>query len=241
MSPKKRTEARGWKRALSGSYVPPDAPSIGVGLRTGRPQGSGAGPSRTALQQGTAAAAAARRDGSEGGSAGDDDDDDDMIDEASNQRSEHYRKCKAQQAGWKGLMPGLRGMFYASLSANMSRAQQQAAALREALQAEVDESWSAHACSIGPIYPSAFSRQPDGDVTYYGLDSIFTLNLPKWTCACCTQSFSPHAIAFGCFPSTPRTPHVWYDLRVLHLYKKFGPGEGLSATGGWMGVCLRGG
>ena len=221
---------RGRGRPSDGLYVSRDAPDCQV-RKNGRPAGGTHGPSRTTQQMGVAAAAEARRSASEVGAIGDEPNDAIGGDEPS--RSEHYLRCSRQQAAWKDQMPFLRSERYANLPTSIERAKRQAAARMGELQAELDESWSGHTCSAGPISEASFSRQNDGAVTYYGQDFVFPLAVPMWTCACCSKSFSPHALTLGCFPSTPITPHVWYDLRFLQLYKQFGPGEGLSATGGW--------
>lgn len=136
-----------------------------------------------------------------------------------------------QQETWKMLGPGLREKFYYKLPLYVTRYQAQAEGKRAGLQAEVERSWEHHECTSGPAHSGQFTRESDGEVTYYGMDSVFQLSLPKWTCTCCSNTFTPHALDYGCFPSTPTTPHVWYDLQVLRLYRKPGLSEGLSATG----------
>ena len=139
------------------------------------------------------------------------------------------------QAAWKAQMACLRPKYFDALPYSIARAKAEAEARRAALQEEIGASWCMHigSCPEGPVHPTQFSQQPDGEVLYFGLDCVFKLLLPKWACACCKQSFSPHALDFGCFPSTPSTAHVWYDLKVLQQYKQLGLGSGLSATGGW--------
>lgn len=107
------------------------------------------------------------------------------------------------------------------------------AAKRRELQSEIDQSWTAHQCSSSdsPLSLDQFRKELDGEVTYFSLDCVFQLSMPKWTCSCCRQAFAPHALDFGCFPSTPTTAHVWYDLQALWMYHRLGPLEGLSATG----------
>ena len=47
-----------------------------------------------------------------------------------------------------------------------------------------------------PVCPAPpFSRPRYDAVPYVGLDSACRLTLPTWTCACCSQSFSPQARA----------------------------------------------
>ena len=126
------------------------------------------------------------------------------------------------------------GSAAAAAAARRDRAEE-AEDRRASLQAEIGASWCMHigSCPEGPVHPSQFSQQPDGEVIYFGLDCVFKLLLPRWACACCKQSFNPHALDLGCFPNTPSTAHFWYDLKVLQQYKQLGLGGGLSATGGW--------
>jgi hypothetical protein len=223
------------KRGYSDVYVPPNAPTIYVG-KPGRPPGKNTGPTRSTQQQGTAAAAAARLaaaiSASEVGAGGGGDDQDNMDDQ---QPSEHAIRASRVQEAWKDQMPKLRSIFFDELPRSCARAAEQAEGRRQALQAELDGSWKGHVCqaSTGAMHDTcSFSKQMVGEVAYFGTECVFKLSLPKWTCSRCCESFSPDALELGCFASTPTTPHVWYDLRVLKLYKRLGLGEGLSATGG---------
>ena len=158
---------------------------------------------------------------------------------SSEERSDHYIRANRQQTAWKAQETCLRDRLIGSLPMNVARAQGHAETKRKGMQSEVDESWGAHQCSCSsdrdyrdPLHHSQFSKELDGEVTYVGLECTFLLSMPKWACSCCGQSFTPHALDFGCFPSTPTTPHVWYDLQVLWMYQNSGLLEGLSATGG---------
>lgn len=223
---------------VSGVYVSSIAPDIIVG-ESGRPSGSGAGPSREAQLKGTTArsAAAARR--------ADLDSDvpfGDETEESERERTDHYFKCNSLQANWKVQVPGMLSKYYERLPANLDRIKRKAELEQAEMQAEIDGSWSHHVCSHrdqgSEINKESFNMQPDGFVTYYGKEYVFKLCLPVWKCKCCSQSFSPHPIDFGCFPSTPVTAHVWYDLRFMQQYMDEGPREGLSITGGIRGAFI---
>jgi hypothetical protein len=222
----------------SGVYVSQVAPDIAVG-ESGRPSG-GVGPSRAAQHKATTSAAA-KRAALEAGVP------DDPTEESEGDRTDHYRKCSKLQANWKANMLGLQNRYYEMLPANLDRIKKKADLEQADMQAEINESWRSHACSLrdaeSVVCDNSFSMQPDGVVTYYGKEFVFELRLPLWKCACCSQSFSPHPIDFGCFPSTPITAHVWYDLRLMQQYMDEGPREGLSITGGLREhprtVCIR--
>ncbi len=147
------------------------------------------------------------------------------------QDSEHAAKVRSRQQKWGELMPELRSKYCDALPRSISRCKSQASSHQEALQTEIDAWGAGHHCSCEDAQESQLSRQPDGQVLYMGLEACFLLKLHNKVCNCCNQSCSPHALDFGCFPSTPTTAHVWYDLRLLQLYKKYGPMDGLSATG----------
>jgi hypothetical protein len=157
------------------------------------------------------------------------------------EESEHAFKARRQQENWKALMPELRSKYLDTLPCNISRASKQASATQGALQAEIDD-LRCPRCHPQPQPDRSEQPQPqpqpqpdgpkyDGLVWYIGLDCCFQLTMEKCKCASCSQSYSPNALDYGCFPSSPVTPHVWYDLRVLYLYKKYGLMDGLSATG----------
>lgn len=203
------------------------APTASVGSSGRRSGASGSGPSRENQQRATEAAVAVkareREDGERGNGLKA------LIEDELSEESRHAEKVRKQQGAWKERLPGLRSLYLDSLGCNIDRVKGQQAAQQSALQAEIDNSYCS--CPQCPQPQPLHSQQPDGNVWYYGLHGTFQLALHKSTCSCCNQTFSPQALSFGCFPSTPVTAHVWYDLRVLRLYKSFGPMEGLSHTG----------
>ena len=117
-----------------------------------------------------------------------------------------------------------------------------AASFLASLQSAIDDSWMLHPCFNveGVFDPSErgvpASNLPPREVIYWGLEFTGKLTIPEWSChhlGCSSpdQSITPHALTFCCFPSTPSFPSVWFDLSVMHTYKRLGPKEGLSATG----------
>jgi hypothetical protein len=142
-------------------------------------------------------------------------------DDQPDQSSEHVRKVERMQEAWRGQMPHLKDRYYCYLPENIARAAREREAKQSTMQEEVNA-----ACS------SSSDNEADGEVTYVGLSCVFQLKLPK---ICCGEMSTPHALQFGCFPSTPTTPHLWYDLDVLSMYMKLGLGDGLSGTGEWRG------
>ena len=191
----------------------------------GRKPGSGSGPSREDQKKGTVAAAVARAVGSEGENV------DTQMDgsAAPTVDTDHVIKTRIQQERWRDLMPRLRGLFCDAFPGNLARAKAAAVGRRVSLQAELDSSSCQHACE--GCREGDITKLPDGELLYYGMDCIFSLTMHKWQCKCCNTSFSPDALHYGCFASTPVTAHIWYDLRVFDLYRKFGLKDGLSATG----------
>jgi len=235
------------KRKKAGFTDNIDAPDISAGS-SGRPSGSGSGPSRLIQQQATAAAAAARAVREQEGG----DDNGGPLREADqpSEESEHAIKARRRQENWKKLMPELRSKYLDTLPCNITRTSKQASAMQTALQAEINGLLCprCHPSADGPeppqLQPFIDEQQPqpqldgpehsthsDSFVWYFGLDGCFPLAMMKCKCASCNLTFMPNALDFGCFPSSPITPHVWYDLKVLHLYKKYGVMDGLSATG----------
>jgi hypothetical protein len=228
-----RTGQRKRKKGESSFTDNADAPDISVG-QSGRQSRSGSGPSRETQRRATEASAAARASRDEGG-----DDNGGPCREA-DQTSEHADKIRRQQQSWANLIPIHKTRYTEALPCNIAMFQKQRSALQTALQAAIDSD-SVVTCPKcrqrdSPQQPAVDSplplvRQPDGQVWYYGLDCCFQLTMYKRSCASCSDNFSSHPLDFGCFPSTPITPHVWYDLRVLSLYKQYGPMDGLSQTG----------
>jgi len=72
---------------------------------------------------------------------------------------------------------------------------------------------------------------PRSDVHYLGLRYTGKLQIPVFRCGGCSSTTSPSPFEVGCFPSTPCSPHIWYDQEVFAMYQMLGPGEGTSATG----------
>lgn len=140
--------------------------------------------------------------------------------------------------------------YFLSLPNNIANAKHEVEHLRGRFQTALDGSWATafqHSSGCPLLEPDSegstlqasraedFEHHFDGQVTYFGLTCTFTLDVHKWKCKHCSHTSIPQALDYCCFPSTPLIAHVWYDLRVMQLYKRLGPGEGLSATGGSKG------
>ena len=72
-------------------------------------------------------------------------------------------------------------------------------------------------------------------IQFIGLRYTGELQIPVFRCGGCKKTASPSSFAVGCFPSTPISPHIWYDEEVFRMYQRLGPGAGLSAGGARMG------
>jgi hypothetical protein len=91
------------------------------------------------------------------------------------------------------------------------------------------EEWQPPACRCG-CDTASFTRHPAGDVWYYGRTCVFQVSLYEWRCSNCCRGVAPSPLAFGCFPSTPTIPQMWFELQLLHLYREQGH-DGMSSTG----------
>ena len=196
------------------------------------------GPSAEVQRAGTAAAAAAARAAARepaGGTAppAAHPDEDATVPEGLG-TSEWASRCSNQQQAWQEQLPQLRQLYVS----NLPLAMQQHASTRQEqqtrMQARVSRAWELHHCmgaDGGQLNADSFTQTSTTTVTYFGLTTVFPVQLPKWQCSCCSASVSPHPSAFGCFPSTPSQPQMWYDVQVHQLYRRLGLLEGLSATG----------
>ena len=81
-------------------------------------------------------------------------------------------------------MLGLQNRYYEMLPANLDRIKKNADLEQADMQAEINESWRSHTCSLrdaeSVVCENSFSMQPDGVVTYYGKEFLFELRLPLW-------------------------------------------------------------
>jgi hypothetical protein len=153
--------------------------------------------------------------------------------ETESDESEWARRIAREQQAWQASSPSLKSAFYFSLPCNIRRRKQLAEAARSGLQAEID-GWIPSPCDCGH---ATFSQEADGDVTYFGLNNVFKLQLFKRRCMRCHKDATPSPVSFGCFPNTPTTPHIWLEISLLQMYGKFGC-EGLSSTGGHLFCSL---
>lgn len=154
------------------------------------------------------------------------------------QPSYHSKKKAALQQNWKDTMADMQDTYINNMDSNMKLKEDTSATTLAAIQCRLDQLWSHHRCALAgdaQLFNTDFTRLPNpvAVVNYYGLTCEDKLSLHQWTCnKCCQQVIVPaNPLQFGCFPSTPVQPHIWYDLTLLQLYQQFGPLEGLSATG----------
>ena len=87
------------------------------------------------------------------------------------------------------------------------------------------------ACSCCKDSIMAAVEGKESAMHYLGLRYTGELRIPEFRCGACRATLSPSSFAVGCFPSTPTSPHIWYDEEVFSMYQRLGPGAGLAATG----------
>lgn len=228
---------KGWKRDRSAVFVPPDAPTFS-GNVAGRPRGGGQGPSRATQQAGTTAATAARlaaaaREAAETEAAAAGANDEAGADDEGDLSTWGLRAEK-QDSAWKDICSAHRALYYDCLPCNLARSKEEADGMQRSRQSEVEE-WQPSACQCG-CDAASFSRHPAGDVWYYGRTCVFQLSLYEWQCSSCNRRVAPSPLAFGCLPSTPTIPQMWFELQLLQLYRRLGH-EGLSSTC-WLSCLL---
>ena len=139
-------------------------------------------------------------------------------------------RCQISHDAWVAGASSNVAEFIDCLGKNMERSQALRKALKVHLQSELD-AWQPSTCSCGSELEAM--RCPDGKVTYYGRTCTFKLKVNKSTCPSCHKQSSPSPLAFGCFPSTPKQPTLWWELELFHLYRKAAHVSGLSISG-WL-------
>jgi hypothetical protein len=123
---------------------------------------------------------------------------------------------------------------FASVSSRQSQQEQQVAAMQAQIEGSFEELKQAHSTCGDPLV-----RFQQHTVMYCSLEFARGLIIPSCACRKCGV-VSPPALAFGCFPSSPVEPSIWYDTSVLEFYKHLGTEEGVSATGGCcVFACVR--
>lgn len=143
-----------------------------------------------------------------------------------------------QHMAWKGAINGMHNAYVDAVPVVTLFHHEEQVAILGMIQERVDNVWKYHV----PCCHSADEGSLDFDkssvvcvgtrkVKYMGISCSGELSIPTWACSTCNETFtvSPHIV--GCFPSTPTDPHLWYDIRLLQMYKDLGIMQGLSATG----------
>ena len=150
--------------------------------------------------------------------------------------SQWAARQQRQHAAWVELRNGTTGpslieQYLQYLPGIMEHAQWSAGENRDMLQSKLDNTPPpACPCSFTSESSPAFTKEPDGKVTYFGIDCTFDLVLSKFRCLGCKKCVSMSPLALGCLPSTPTSAQMWFDLRVMHLYRRQAL-EGMSVTG----------
>ena len=98
------------------------------------------------------------------------------------------------------------------------------------VHARTGEGTAAAASGGGPL-GCGMTVSSERSVTYFGLEHCGPLLLKTWRCSSCGKLYEPEPQLVGCFGSTPTVPSMWFDGRVMELYRRMGPIYGLSATG----------
>lgn len=100
------------------------------------------------------------------------------------------------------------------------------------LQDNINEGWMLHPCcshesTISDECLTLLEKRP---TKYVGHSYVGSLEIPRWHCSSCKQDVDSDPLAWGCFPSTPTAPAIWYDQQVMLQYKTLIQ-HGCSATG----------
>ena len=227
--------------------APTPAASLGPIVPPGPPPGSAlSGPSREAQASGVQAAADQRSRAAQEGRdlqealaatalA-------DEAEEIEGDPSTWAARQKAQNKSWKELGNRLMEQYLESFPSNLARCTWETEALRTRLQSELDNfcpspckcAHSSESDGCDCVMPE-WVPCPNGQVSYLGLTCTFDLRITAWKCSICSTNSSPSPVAFGCFPSSPCNPHVWFDLRLLRLFRRQFS-EGMSTTGD---LCMK--
>lgn len=142
-----------------------------------------------------------------------------------------------QHTAWKGAIDSMHNAYVDAIPAVVLFHHEEQAAMLNMAQERVDNVWKYHSC-CRPADEDSLDFDESHvtcvitrNIKYMGISCSGDLSIPTWTCSTCSQTFtvSPHIV--GCFPSTPTDPHLWYDIRLLQMYKDLGVMHGLSATG----------
>lgn len=218
---------------MTDASAPNESRQRGPPPAKGRPKGSGS-IIRTIQEEGTRAAARARQEKGARGHAAEELGDmaADIAygdeEEMDGDPSDWARRCQATHTAWEAGGQAYQRQFVEYLAGNIRRSIEQAESYQRHLQSEIDQ-WCPTACSCAEH--AAYSRSDAGEVSYYGRTCTFTLRVATFHCNCCSRKIELPPLAFGCFPSTPVQPTIWWELQLLHQYRKEAHESGLSMTG----------
>lgn len=167
-----------------------------------------------------------------------------------------FERKRRQHEEWRTVAPRMGSEYVNDLNLAQGRMQASWDSHMRRIQTDLDGAAAAGwmspcKCCPGegerfPVFPSGSQGQKETwpghrqlagrIITHYSLETIATLHLPEWECEQCKDVVSPRPSAFGCFPSTPSRASIWYSVQVLQLYRRFGPLDGLAATGELAGL-----
>ena len=145
-------------------------------------------------------------------------------------------RCQKAHDAWDANANSCKGQFLQYLAINIQRSQNHAQTYQKQLQSELD-SWLPSSCCHCDTTSLCVSSK--GQVTYYGRTCTFNLTISTFQCQCCGKKVEPPPLAFGCFPSSPTQAHVWWELQLLHQYRREAHDSGLSITGKGTRLSLR--
>ena len=235
----KRRKKAGWRDTVGIISAPTPITSLGPMVAPGPPRGSSLmGPSREAQARGSQAATAGRaadtvrnlKAAMEAAAAAQGDEAEEEIE---GEPRTWARRCANQSEAWGSLSSHFRQQYVDFLPQNLAREEEMTEKLKEKLQSDLSN-YRPATCSCSSSIDGEPKAQwishSDGEVTYYGLTCTFPLQLTAYQCSNCSKRCSVSPLAFGCLPSTPTMPNVWFDLKVLRLHRRQFS-EGMSTTG----------
>jgi hypothetical protein len=180
----------------------------------------------------------AKKGGTDAEGGGDDDGGDGSDSEGESVETEHSIRMRKEHQHWEALQGGLQTVFVDSMPAvrevHALQHQGRMAAMQgiAAKQCAAQQEEHCAQCDRSGTWETGTQ-----EVTYQGLESRGTLTLPTAKCCgCSTRVGSPspqHALQLGCVASTPVCPAVYYDQRLMALYRRLCLMSGLSTSGAY--------
>jgi hypothetical protein len=117
------------------------------------------------------------------------------------------------------------------------------------VQQLLDQTWRTHVCPVTgqsmqdmvhmDSGSAGIDRVEEREVVYVSTEHRVTVQLPRWQCAHCQDSFAADPICAACWPSTPTLPSFLFSLTLMHSYASV-QRAGLTMTGGRFVMCAVG-